>query len=214
MKKEIFSAYDKLDSKSLCELICAADYLEMPILLEIACDVVKQGALDKLSSEDIAWLPEDVRYRIILHKLLMLVGPVPGREETSTQHQDEVSSVCVTKDGKIVSASYDKTVRVWDMLGKKLAVCRGHKDWVTSVCVTEDGKIVSGSYDKTVRVWDMQGKELAVCRGHEGTVRSVCVTKDGKIVSGSDDKTVRVWDMQGKNLWYAGAIKIWFGQSV
>ena len=79
----------------------------------------------------------------------------------------EVSSVCVTKDGKIVSGSEDKTVRVWDMQGKELAICRGHEDWVNSVCVTKDGKIVSGSADKTVRVWDMQGKELAVCRGHE-----------------------------------------------
>ena len=76
-------------------------------------------------------------------------------------------SVCVTHDGKIVSGSGDKTVRVWDMQGKELAICRGHEDWVYSVCVTKDGKIVSGSDDKTVRVWDMQGKELAICRGHE-----------------------------------------------
>ncbi len=76
-------------------------------------------------------------------------------------------SVCVTKDGKIVSGSYDKTVRVWDMQGKELAICRGHEDSVYSVCVTKDGKIVSGSFDKTIRVWDMQGNELALCRGHE-----------------------------------------------
>ena len=56
-----------------------------------------------------------------------------------------VTSVCVTKDGKIVSGSYDRTVRVWDMEGNQLAVCRGHEGGVTSVCVTKDGKIVSGS---------------------------------------------------------------------
>ena len=84
LKKEIFSAYDKLDSKSLSELIRAADYLEMPILLEIACDVVKKGALDKLSFEDIVSLPGDMGNRIILHKLLMLVGPVPGREQAKS----------------------------------------------------------------------------------------------------------------------------------
>ena len=27
-------------------------------------------------------------------------------------------SVCVTKDGKIVSGSHDRTIRVWDMQGK------------------------------------------------------------------------------------------------
>ncbi len=61
-------------------------------------------------------------------------------------HEGGVTSVCVTKDGKIVSGSYDKTVRVWDMEGNELAICRGHEDWVMSVCVTKDGKIVSGSW--------------------------------------------------------------------
>ncbi len=74
-------------------------------------------------------------------------------------------SVCVTKDGKIVSGSNDHTVRVWDIQGNQLAVCRGHSDQVRSVCVTKDGKIVSGSNDHTVRVWDIQGNQLAVCRG-------------------------------------------------
>ena len=208
LKKEIFSAYDKLDSKNLSELIRAADYLEMPLLLEIACDVVKKGALDKLSFEDIVSLPGDMGNRIILHKLLMLVGPVPGREQARAQHEDVVNSVCVTNDGKIVSGSWDKTVRVWDMQGKELAVCRGHKGWVRSVCVTNDGKIVSGSDDKTVRVWDMQGKELAVCRGHEGWVNSVCVTKDGKIVSGSGIKRYVCGIWRAKNLRYAGAMKV------
>ena len=42
-------------------------------------------------------------------------------------HERGVTSVCVTQDGKIVSGSSDKTVRVWDMQGKQLAVCRGHE---------------------------------------------------------------------------------------
>ena len=60
-------------------------------------------------------------------------------------HEESVMSVCVTKDGKIVSGSDDRTVRVWDMQGNELAVCRGHEDPVWSVCVTNDGKIVSSS---------------------------------------------------------------------
>ncbi len=200
LKKEIFRAYDKLNSKSLIELIRAADYLEMPIFLEIVCDVVKKRSLDKLSFEDIASLPGDIGNRIILHKLLMLVGPVPGREQTRAQHQDMVLSVCVTKDGKIVSGSHDRTVRVWDMQGQELVVCRGHQHTVMSVCVMNDGKIVSVSLDATVRVWDMRGNELA--GGHEprGVVNSVCVTNDGKIVSGSRDKTVRLWNVEGNEL--------------
>ena len=51
----------------------------------------------------------------------------------------------MTNGSKIASGSEDKTVRVWDMQGNQLAICRGHDDLVLSVCVTNDGKIVSGS---------------------------------------------------------------------
>ncbi len=202
LRKEIFNDCDTLDSKSLSELIRAADYLHMPLLLEIACDVIKKGAFDKLSFEEIVALPGDMDNRIILHKLLMLVGAVPGREQARGRHQNVVDSVCLTEDNKLVSGSWDKTVRIWDMDGNQLAVCRGHEGTVESVCVTKDDKIVSGSADHTVRVWDMDGNQLTVCRGHESVVTSVCVTKDGKIISGAldDDNTVRVWDMQGREL--------------
>ena len=127
LKKEIFSACDKLDSKSLSELICAADYLEMPLLLEIACDVVKKGALDKLSFEEIISLPGDMGNHIILHKLLMLVGPVPGREQARVQHEDRVTSVCVTDDGKIVSGSLIKLYVYGICRAKNLQYARAMK---------------------------------------------------------------------------------------
>ncbi len=40
-------------------------------------------------------------------------------------HEASVNSVCVTKDGNIVSGSEDKTVRVWDMQGNQLADMQG-----------------------------------------------------------------------------------------
>ncbi len=201
LRKEIIAEYVKLDVKILIELIHALDYADIPLLLEIACDEIKQNDLGKLNFEQINSLPGDMGNRIILDNVLRLGGPMFAKELALCRgHKGEVYSVFITKDGKIVSGSHDRTVRVWDMEGKELAVCRGHEDKVNSVCLSVDGKIVSGSCDKTVRVWDMQGDQLAVCRGHTGPVRSVCVTADGKIVSGSWDNTVRVWDMQGNEL--------------
>ena len=64
---------------------------------------------------------------------------------------------------RLSQALDDRTVRVWDMEGNQLAVCRGHEGVVTSVCVTKDGKIVSGSQDKTVRVWDIGLLDSIMC---------------------------------------------------
>ncbi len=166
LRQEITTEFRKLDVKSLIGVICASDYLEIPILLESACEVVKQSALDKVSWEELKEVPVYSRNQIIMHNVLMLLGPVPLKELCLCRgHSFSVPSVCVAQDGKIVSGSNDYTVRVWDMLGNQLAICKGHESLVTSVCVTSDGKIVSGSYDHTVRVWDMQGNRLAECRG-------------------------------------------------
>jgi hypothetical protein len=64
--------------------------------------------------------------------------------------------VCFSPDGaKIVSASYDKTVRVWNAAtGACELTLEEHSDKVCSACFSPDGaRIVSASFDRTVRVW-------------------------------------------------------------
>ena len=67
-----------------------------------------------------------------------------------------VRSVSFSGDGsRIVSGSYDNTVRVWDAVSGEcvLGPLEGHTDGVKSVSFSGDGsRIVSGSYDNTVRV--------------------------------------------------------------
>lgn len=130
-----------------------------------------------------------------------------GKEKAAlvTPHRGQVTSVVFTPDGKrIVSCSFDRTIRIWDWAtGNKQAVLIGHENGVQSVAVSPDGKrIVSCSYDKTIRIWDTAtGKEQAVLKGHSGAVYSVAFSPDGmRIVSGSSDRTIRIWDTTtGKN---------------
>jgi NACHT domain- and WD repeat-containing protein len=73
-------------------------------------------------------------------------------------HNNSVQALAATPDGRLlVSASWDRTVRVWDLMtGRAVHVLEGHEQYVESVAVTWDGtRAVSGSVDGTVRVWDL-----------------------------------------------------------
>ncbi|MCI0527114.1 MAG: WD40 repeat domain-containing protein, partial [Nitrospira sp.] len=124
-------------------------------------------------------------------------------------HTSWVISVVLTPDGKTaISASLDKTLRIWDIAtGECLRTFQGYTDEVTSVTVAPDGKtLVSTSSDHTLGVFDItSGEHLRNLGkgwnddprvGHTYWVTSVALTSDGKTaVSAGWDKTLRVWDI-------------------
>ncbi|KAF8672562.1 hypothetical protein RHS04_07767, partial [Rhizoctonia solani] len=114
-----------------------------------------------------------------------------------------VNSVTFTPDGtRLVSGSYDGTVRVWRVSdGSAVATpFQGHSGGVYSVAVSADGMLVaSGSEDRTVRVWRISDGSLAAgpFLGHTLTILSVGYSPDGtRVISGSYDGTVRVWNVR------------------
>ncbi|WP_294537034.1 TIR domain-containing protein [uncultured Rhodoblastus sp.] len=127
------------------------------------------------------------------------------RERFLVGHEERVWSAAFSPDGQhIVTASDDKTARVWDAAsGKPIgAPLKGHEDVVRSAAFSPDGKrIVTASSDQTARVWDAAtGKPIGEpLRGHDGLVYRAAFSPDGqRIVTASSDKTARVWDAESR----------------
>ncbi|MEM9091028.1 MAG: TIR domain-containing protein [Cyanobacteria bacterium P01_F01_bin.53] len=124
----------------------------------------------------------------------------------SLGHTDNIRSIVFSSDGsRALSASYDKTVRLWDVKsGQALKVFEGHTDRVWSVAFSPDGsRALSASYDNTVRLWDVRsGQALKVFHGHTSGVWSIVFSPDGsRALSASEDNTMRLWDIDsGKTL--------------
>jgi WD40 repeat protein/serine/threonine protein kinase/TPR repeat protein len=116
-----------------------------------------------------------------------------------TGHTDRTRWASFSPDGqRIVTASFDKTARVWDAAtGRPLLLLAGHTDRVMSAAFSADGRwIVTASYDKTARIWDAAtGRQVLLLAGHASRVYCAVFSPDGqRIVTASMDKTARIWD--------------------
>src|SRR5208337_3615088 len=98
------------------------------------------------------------------------------------KHDDEVNSAQFSADGRrVVTASWDKTARVWDAAtGKALSEPMKHDDEVFSAEFSADGqRVVTASRDQTARVWDATtGKAIGEPMRHDAAVCSAQFSPD------------------------------------
>ncbi|CAO3702626.1 unnamed protein product [Rhizopus stolonifer] len=109
----------------------------------------------------------------------------------------QVTQFTINKSN-ILSASDDKTVRLWDIpTGNSVNVFEEHEDYVRAGVVSQENPnlVISGAYDQTVKLWDMRQPESAMTMNHGAPVESLLIYPNGGAVVSSGGPTVKVWDL-------------------
>ncbi|KAI6076391.1 WD repeat and SOCS box-containing protein 2 [Aix galericulata] len=116
-------------------------------------------------------------------------------------HQDVVRDLSFAPNGSLilVSASRDRTLRVWDLSkdGRQVQVLTGHMQWVYCCSISPDcSMLCSAAGEKSALLWSMRSYTLIRrLEGHQSSVVSCDFSPDSALlVTASYDTCVIMWD--------------------
>ncbi len=132
-------------------------------------------------------------------------------------HKATIRDVIFTSDGRyLVSASADKTVRVWDTdSGELIRIIRGqigtgHEGKIYTAALSHGDRWLAlggwfpGQSDRRnpIRLIDFRsGEVVRLLRGHGNVIHKLAFSPDGKLlISGGGDKKAKIWKVESGEL--------------
>lgn len=116
-------------------------------------------------------------------------------------HTSSVKSIKKLNDGRMVSASEDKSIAFWDQNGGGLQkLSNAHLSGINALEITLVGYLASGSDDKKVTLWNTQTYVSVISLDHGESVLSLKILNNGNLASGGADHTIKIWSMSTYSL--------------
>jgi len=122
---------------------------------------------------------------------------------TMAGHNEGVSSLEWLEEKKVASASWDHTIKIWDIeTAREEKLIQGNKVFMDISFSPLNRLIAAGSCDRHVRIYDPRSQEGSIVKTsmshHTGWVSSVAwsPTNEHLLLSGSYDAVAKLWDLR------------------
>jgi guanine nucleotide-binding protein subunit beta-2-like 1 protein len=102
----------------------------------------------------------------------------------------------------IVSAGWDKLVKVWQLSNCKLRTnLQGHNGYLNTVTVSPDGSLcASGGKDGTAMLWDLnEGKRLYSLDAGD-VIHSLVFSPNRYWLCAATSQSIKIWDLESKSM--------------
>ncbi len=125
-----------------------------------------------------------------------------------TGHANIVNYLIETSTHKIITCSYDNTIKIWTYTRKNntnIYKCEKtlteHISSVHQVIEINDNKFASCSWDSTIKIWNLKFPYECyyTLKQHKSGLTSILQLSNGILVSGSVDYTICFWDLKTQN---------------
>jgi len=107
-----------------------------------------------------------------------------------------------TQNPIIISAGWDKLVKVWSLTNCKLKTnLIGHTGYLNTATVSPDGSLcASGGKDGTARLWDLnEGKHLYSLEAGD-IINSLIFSPNRYWLCAATDTSIKIWDLESKSV--------------
>ncbi len=121
----------------------------------------------------------------------------------SFEHQDAIYAASFSPDGaRILTASWDKTAKLWDAASGKLIASFPHQGPLSTALFSPDGtRILTASADRTAKLWDVASGKLIGSIAHLDRVNIATFSPDGaQLLTASADHSAKLWDSASRRL--------------
>ena len=125
--------------------------------------------------------------------------------KTLRGHFHSIDTLKLMKNGFLLSASRDKTIRTWNICtGVCLHVLDAHNDSIYSIELTQDNKhLITSSLDENLKVWDLATKVCINTFRESFCIFTILLVDNERLACGLENGHIKIRnfrDNSGKNI--------------